>query len=85
MAYFMTWQEMQELLDLIREIKKHDSPPVSPGKQLDCQYPWYLLGTVSSGICVAWEWFPDALILQRANKNDLLFALEQYKKKEDAQ
>ncbi len=70
--------EKQELLNMIHEIKKHQEPPYREDDPYNHRYPWQKLGAVSSGICMAWGWYWDTVILENATKDDLLAALTEY-------
>lgn len=70
---------VQELIDLIHEIKRHKEPPYREDDPYCMRYPWQKLGSVSSGICMAWWWYWDNVILEKATKDDLLAAIAEYK------
>ena len=74
-------EDEQELLDMIHKIKKHETPPKREDDPYDLRYPWQKLGGVSSGICMAWCWYWDTVILEKATKEDLIAALSEYDNK----
>ena len=69
---------MDERLNLIREIKKHASPPFKTDDIYFQRDPWPKLGGVSSGICMAWCWYRDGWILAKATQEDLERALAEF-------
>lgn len=68
----------QEMLDMIHEIKSHVEPPYKDDDPYFQRDPWSKLGWVSSGVCMAWRWYWDTVILEDATKQDLLSALAEY-------
>lgn len=68
----------QELLEMIHKIKSRREPPYKEDDPYYLRYPWTKLGAVSSGVCMAWGWYWDTVILEEATKDDLLAALTEY-------
>lgn len=73
----------QELLDMIHRIKSCKTPPYKEDDPYYLRDPWSRLGSVSSGICMAWGWYWDTVILSEATKEDLLTALREINEKCD--
>lgn len=69
-----------ELLELIQTIKSHSEPPRNEDDIYNMRYPWQKFGGVSSGICMCWCWYRDDVILEKATKADMLFALNEFDK-----
>lgn len=86
---FLTWlfqnaeevKQDEELLILIHKIKEYDTPPYDDNDPYYLKYPWQKFGGVSSGICMAWHWYKDEVILEKATKEDIILALSELNKK----
>ena len=68
----------QELLNLIHQIKSHKEPPEDKSDIYNLRYPWQKFGGVSSGIYMVWFWYRDEVILEKATKEDIIFALKEF-------
>lgn len=70
-----------ELLELIQKIKSHSEPPRDENDLYYQRYPWNKFGGISSGICMCWCWYRDDVILEKATKKDILYALNEFEKR----
>lgn len=73
-------ENINELLELIQKIKSHSEPPMDKNDLYYQRYPWNKFGGISSGICMCWCWYRDDVILEKATKEDILFALNEFEK-----
>lgn len=73
-------ENVNELLELIQKIKSHSEPPRDKNDPYYQRYPWNKFGGVSSGICMCWCWYRDDVIFEKATKEDILFALNEFEK-----
>ena len=70
-------EEDKELLNLIYRIQSYSEPPKRDDDIYDLRNPWQKFGGVSSGICMAWFWYRDDVIFEKATKEDILLALSE--------
>ena len=58
-------------------IKSFDKPPWDENDIYWHRYPWQKFGCVSSGICMAWYWYRDDVILKNCIDEDIEEACQQ--------
>lgn len=72
--------EKKDLLSLIHQIKMHKEPPYIKDDLYNLREPWQRFGSVYAGIWMGWMWYRDDVILQKATKEDMLLALNEFEK-----
>lgn len=67
-----------ESVRMLHELKSYPSPVCRDHDPHYERIPWQKFGTITSGICQAWEWYQDGVILfeKRASRDEIKAALD---------
>lgn len=70
-------KKLEAKLEKIRKIKSYGTPPFDEADPYYEREPWQKFGGISSGICMAWGWFRDGVILEKTTDEDIEKALKE--------
>ena len=78
--YLITYGEKPDVesVRMLHELKSYPSPVCRDHDPHYERIPWQKFGTITSGICQAWEWYQDDVILfeKRASRDEIKAALD---------